>query len=195
MSLKAGNDLYAQMMEAVNFSCRGDGISHIALLVREGDNFNTAMISHQRVGMILTDIVINVSAGHGTTPYRVLLWQVSDPSLDVSYPFIGHGSRFAKYDGHVSVKREIPEDSPSIWNSQAVKLCQDYFKENYPWCDISPLLCYYGLALQLSCSGRMCTLRQLRPRTDAWQLETLSTTNGRLEELLPLSYRWMLEGK
>ncbi len=194
-SVKAGNDLYAQLMEAVSFSCRGDGITHAIGLVREGVNSNTAINSHQRVGMILTDIVINISTGHGTTPYRVLLWPVSDPSLDVSYPVIGYGSRFAKYDGHFSVKREIPEDSPSIWNSQAVKLCKDYFDINYPWYNLSPLFGYYGLALQLRCAGRMCTLRQLRPRTDAWQLETLDTAKGKLEELLPLSCRWMVSGE
>jgi hypothetical protein len=195
MSVKAGNDLYAQLMEAFSFSCRGDGITHAIALVREGVNSNTAIISHQRVGMIVTDIVINVSTGHGGTPYRVLLWPVSDPSLDISYPAIGHGSRFAKYDGHFSVKREIPEDSPSIWNSQAVKLWKDYFAKNYPWCDLSSWFGDYGLALQLTCAGRMCTLRQLRPRTDAWQLETLDTAKGKLEELLPLSCRWMLYGE
>lgn len=193
ISASVGNDLYAQLMEAVDFSHRGDGISLGIGLVREGDNANTAMFSHKRVGWSETDIV--VYGPDNKTPYRVIVRQVVNPSLRTEYPVFGLGSHFMKWEGHPGIKHIIPESAGTLLNSRAVEICRSYFSEHYPSCETFPLIGMHGMALQFRSGARMCSLIQLRPRTDAWRLEVSETMTGKLEDLLAPSLNWLVDGR
>jgi hypothetical protein len=191
-SARHGIDLYEQLMQAADFSWRGDGISLGIGLVREGENANTAIYDHMRVGWRKTDIQI-LSADR-TTPYRVIIRPVENSRGETVLPLLGFGSHFAKYSSHPSVAGLTPHNSNTIWNSEALQYCKEYFKTNYPYCEVRAMPGYHGFSISISAGGRIFNLNQIRPRTDAWRSLSFSDIDEvrSLKESLPLARCFLL---
>jgi hypothetical protein len=191
-SARHGIDLYDQLMQAADFSWRGDGISLGIGLVREGENANTAIYDHMRVGWKKTDI--QILSADGKTPYRVIIRPVENSRSETMLPLLGFGSHFAKYCSHPSVTGLTPHDANTIWNSEALQCCKEYFKTFYPSCEVRAMPGYHGFSISLHAVGRNVGLNQARPRTDAWRSLSFSDPDKvmSLKECLPLARNFLL---
>lgn len=109
-------------------------------------------------------------------------------------PLLGFGSHFAKYCSHPSVTGLTPHDANTIWNSEALQCCKEYFKTHYPSCEVRAMPGYHGFSISLHAVGRNVGLTQARPRTDTWRSLSFSDPDKvmSLKECLPLARSFLL---
>lgn len=189
MMARAGVNLYQLLDQTVMVTAAREGIRTLLGAVREGENANTSVKAHFRMGWEATDHTF--SGADGSTPYRTILRTVPPvvPAAAAHQDF-GAGSHFEKYAGSAAVT----DSGLDTWErlitiDQTLTRCRDFFAEER---DIGVKKCdgahgeYVSITLTRGMFNATYYLERTRPGVDHWKyIQGSSGSNiGSLDELL-----------
>lgn len=189
--VRCRTDLYGEFALLITSAIVSQGVTRYFALVREGVQANTAIIDHTRIGIERTPIVVHYAG----TPYRVLIGTPPDPQSGTLRPPLGLGSRFELWQNHPALSCEALEDAQSLYISEAHSICKEFANRTHPDLVVRVQSGAYAHSISFHLAPRICSLIQLRPRTDLWGFYGSTAQAYSLDKALPMVAKLLLYGE